>query len=294
MTQPRISHRTIEALEDYLVANSELRKIRSECEAADIHEKEGFQPPSSGQRRGLFQSYLASLDLTNPEDERKLLVIFASVLSGLEERLHLIMVDSPDARPPKELDQPFRMLVNRLRADGFLYQEGKITSAVQTPSTSYLRDIAERLDAPNLWKQIQRMEASVDADPALAVGTAKELLETTCKTILIERGVSLNSKWEVMDLVTEARKALDLVPTSVSDSARAADTLRRMIGCLVTVAEAIRDLRNLHGTGHGPEARSKTLDARHARFAVGAAATVAAFLLETHEAQPVPRPTTPF
>jgi hypothetical protein len=293
MTQPRISHRTIQALEDYLATNSVLQKIRSEFEAADIHEKEGYQSRSSGQRRALFQSYLASLDLANPEDERKLLVVFASILSGLEEQLRSI-VQYPEVKPPKEVDQPFRVLVNRLRADGFLYRDGEITTAVQTPSTSYLRTVAEKLDAPNLWKQIQRMEASIEGDPALAVGTAKELLETACKTILSERGVSLNPKWEVMDLVTEARKALDLVPASVPDSARAGDALRRMIGCLVTVAEAIRDLRNVHGTGHGPDARSETLDPRHARFAVGAASTVAAFLFETHVAQTPPRPTASF
>lgn len=32
------------------------------------------------------------------------------------------------------------------------------------------------------------MRESVDEDPALAVGTAKELIETVCKTIMEERG----------------------------------------------------------------------------------------------------------
>ena len=46
---------------------------------------------------------------------------------------------------------------------------------------------------PVFWnpqtQQYERALAAVETDPSLAIGTAKELIETCCKTILSERGL---------------------------------------------------------------------------------------------------------
>jgi len=52
---------------------------------------------------------------------------------------------------------------------------------------------------------------------------------------------------------------------------------------LRTVVQGLGELRNLNGTGHGRGGRTKGLGARHARLAVGAAATLATFFFETHQ-----------
>ena len=52
------------------------------------------------------------------------------------------------------------------------------------------------------------------------------------------------------------------------------------------MAQSLAELRNLYGTGHGKDGKSKGLAARHAKLAVGAAATVAVFLFETHKDRP--------
>ena len=41
------------------------------------------------------------------------------------------------------------------------------------------------------------------------------------------------------------------------------------------------ELRGLYGTGHGKHANTEGLSARHAKLAVGAAATLVTFLFET-------------
>jgi len=46
------------------------------------------------------------------------------------------------------------------------------------PNLSDLKQQAESLNARHMAEQIQRMEESVEADPSLAIGTAKELIET--------------------------------------------------------------------------------------------------------------------
>jgi hypothetical protein len=52
---------------------------------------------------------------------------------------------------------------------------------------------------------------------------------------------------------------------------------------LATVSQSLAELRNLYGTGHGKGGRTKGLSPRHAKLAVGAAATLAVFLFETHK-----------
>jgi len=53
-----------------------------------------------------------------------------------------------------------------------------------------VRDAAQELQAPHLAETIHRLEAAIDADPALAIGSAKELVDTCCKTILRGPGVT--------------------------------------------------------------------------------------------------------
>src|ERR1043165_6511728 len=50
------------------------------------------------------------------------------------------------------------------------------------PSLSPLKEIATAFNAQHLAEQVRRMEAAIHSDPALAIGTAKELIETCCKT----------------------------------------------------------------------------------------------------------------
>jgi hypothetical protein len=55
---------------------------------------------------------------------------------------------------------------------------------------------------------------------------------------------------------------------------------------LATLVQGSAELRNAYGTGHGRsqmQARRQRLTPRHARLAVGSAATLGVFLYETHE-----------
>ena len=126
------------------------------------------------------------------------------------------------------------------------------------------------------------MQAAVEDDPGLAIGTAKELVESVCKTILEQRHITFDDGADVGELVKEARKALGLIPESIPNSAKGAESIRRLLSNLGNVAQGLAELRNLYGTGHGKGGAVKGLSPRHARLAVGAAATLSTFLLETH------------
>ena len=113
-------------------------------------------------------------------------------------------------------------------------------------------------------------------------GTAKELIETCCKTILAERDVTVSKNSDISELVKQTAKVLKLTPDDIHDSAKAANTIRRLLSNLATITKGVAELRNKYGTGHGRIADSRGLSPRHAKLAVGAASTLAVFLVETH------------
>jgi hypothetical protein len=151
------------------------------------------------------------------------------------------------------------------------------------PSLNPLREHAKIQNANHLADQIRRLEVSIASDPSLAIGTAKELIETCCKTILAERGKPVVGMPDVSTLTKATLKELKLVPEGIPEAARGADVIKRLLSNLGTIGNGLAELRGLYGTGHGKHGSTAGLGARHARLAVGAAATLAVFLFETHK-----------
>jgi Abortive infection C-terminus len=86
-------------------------------------------------------------------------------------------------------------------------------------------------------------------------------------------------------LVRKTTKVLRPTPDDIASTARAAETIKRMLMNLATLVQGSAELRNAYGTGHGKSKlqAEQRLRPRHARLAVGAAATLGVFLHETHE-----------
>ena len=61
-------------------------------------------------------------------------------------------------------------------------------------------------------QQVTRMEAALPGDPDSAIGTAKDFIETICKTILKARGVGIRED-DLPALVRQAVNTLPLVPS---------------------------------------------------------------------------------
>jgi hypothetical protein len=179
---------------------------------------------------------------------------------------------SPNAEPDAEaraLTEKCRGIATRLVAGG--------------PSLDPLKEHAKVLNANHLAEQIRRMEASIEIDPSLAIGTAKELIETYCKTILAERGKPVVGTPDVSTLTKATLKELKLVPEGVPEASRGADVIKRLLSNLGTIGNGLAELRGLYGTGHGKHGSTTGLGVRHAKLAVGAAATLVVFLFETHK-----------
>lgn len=220
------------------------------------------------------------------------------VMTGADEVLLRFLAETvhPVVRPdPVEAEAMVGMYNRHLRPDGYeLHITGDISGrpvygarslAEGSAAVGLLRAASPQVDVAYISQQITRMESAINSDPDLAIGTAKELVETVAKTILDDLGVQYGKRDDLPDLVKAARKALRLVPDSVPDDRQAADTVRRLLSNLGAVVDGIATLRNWYGTGHGRPAGSNGLQPRHARLVVGAAATLATFLFESHSAR---------
>ena len=152
-----------------------------------------------------------------------------------------------------------------------------------SPSLEDIKQKAHFHDSNHLLEQIHRIEESIETDPSLAIGTAKEMIETCCKTILTEREVEIPAKPDIPKLTKATFKVLSLVPEGVPDTTRGADVIKQLLSNLSTIAHGLAELRGLYGTGHGQHGSTSGLTTRHAKLAVGAASTLAVFLFETHE-----------
>lgn len=232
--------------------------------------------------------YDPRFNLMNGDDE--------TFLRFLCETIHPVV--RPDVTEAERICQLYNeylkndgfQLVEKTRISGKPVFVGRHVGVVSTPGIGVARDTLSGADAGYVAQQITRMEAAVQNDPGLAIGTAKELVETCCRTILAERQVEIPRNPDLPQLVKLTSRQLELTPADIPEQAKAADTIKRLLSNLATITQGIAELRNQYGTGHGKEATARGLSSRHAKLAVGSAATLAVFLVETHRFRPGLRP----
>jgi hypothetical protein len=271
-----ISKRTRIEFREYFVGTS-LAIIRDAFEVADIACSDVVICGIDGERRILVEQYYRSIDWGDPGDVAKVLHVYENVLTGLEHRADAAM-DNTYLTIKEQLE-------DWLKRDGYQLQDGRLRRPGHLPILAGVLMAATRLTLPEMLKQVERMQAAVDEDPGLAVGTAKELLETTCKFILAERGSLPDASPDVPQLVRATAKALKLLPDDIPDAAKGAESIRRVLSSVTQIASGVAELRNLYGTGHGRDGKRRGLLPRHARFVVTSVAAASTFLLETHEAR---------
>ena len=206
----------------------------------------------------------------------------------------------PVVRPDK--DEAIRLAAqynDQLRQDGWeLVEEERIAGRPRFVarraglaggrSVSRARTVADALDAGWMQKEIERLEVAVEADPALAIGTAKDLVETCCKSILTRQGVDFSKKVTLPELTKLLTKELKLVPEGIPDEAKGADAIRMLLRNLTTITQYLSEIRGLYGSGHGRDGRHRGLEPRHARLAVGAAVAFIDFVSDTYHQRILP------
>lgn len=101
-----------------------------------------------------------------------------------------------------------------------------------------------------LDESLARLRGST-SDPALLIGTAKDLLESVAKFVLEETGIPVPTSMGFDALWHIARERLGVLPERVDTTLPGFEAIRAIHQSSWTIAKNINDLRNLQGTGHG-------------------------------------------
>jgi len=169
-----------------------------------------------------------------------------------------------------------------------LYQKCKEVIDRLEGSTVVIAQTAEELktkfSSEYLSRQIDLMVQMQVSDPTNAIGMAKELIESCCKTILDEKGITYTKNDDVPQLADKTMDALNLLPANVQPTDRGADAIKAVLGSLRAIPSKLAEIRNPFGSGHGKSASFKGLEVRHAKLAVGSSITFVDFVWNTYEA----------
>jgi hypothetical protein len=211
------------------------------------------------------------------------------LLYGLDEAFLKLLAETvhpvvrPDTEEALKMVQEYNSL---LAVDGWEIYKARETSGkpvfgyrkVIDGSQLHLEEakkIANRLSGTYIAQQVRRMQEAVEKDPDLAIGTAKEFLESLCKTILTERGIQFGKSKDLPGLVKLTIQSLNIVPEDIAELSQAEKTISVLLNNLGSIGHQLAEVRNQFGTGHGKSSDHVGLQRRHAKLAVGAAATLA-------------------
>ena len=201
----------------------------------------------------------------------------------------------PYVRNEKEVNEILIIINKYLNKDNFeLYPESYISDRpvfgyrkideIKQKTIENVKTIKDYLSSEYIDKQIQTIEAAIDNNPTLAIGTAKELIETICIAILEKNDVEISKtdKDDLPKILKKTLNVLQLLPENIDNNKKGAESIKKILGGLTTIVQGLAELRNTYGTGHGKSANFKGLQPKHAKLAANAASIVAYFLLEAH------------
>ncbi len=255
--------RTTRGLFRDLMTNSTVPEIRA------AFQDEGFTPSptcayeDSSSRRTLTQAYVEAVDWTDSGHLTRALRAVERLVDGV----------------PSDLGIRFRFL-SSLRRDGYVLDEDTghlLPIGPQLPETA----LNVLKDPSAIREHLDRIQRAAGDDPALAIGSAKDLIESTAKVVLTERGLPADEKADMPALINQAQRALGLHPSTATAGPDGSDPVKKILGSVTGIAVGVNELRNHAGTGHGPTATRTGLGARHAHLAVNAALTWCQLVLDT-------------
>ena len=124
------------------------------------------------------------------------------------------------------------------------------------------------------------MMLSISDNPTDAIGKAKELIESCCKTIIDKSSQKRNLYWKLEQLIDKTMDTIVIVSDSITEKDKANTKLKET---LKSIALLITDLRKFYGSGNGKTAEFKGLEERHARLAVAVSQALVTFLWDTFQ-----------
>ncbi|MFD5111920.1 abortive infection family protein [Streptomyces sp. NPDC058391] len=269
----RTARNAVRALMSDLVAGA----IGEYWENEHFAQNSDATPGEGGVRKQLFDSYAASVDWTDDDHVTRALRVFESMLRRLDRDNRKFSGNGLPAETVADLREAFA------RDGCSLDDELRLHTARVARLTVHADALTEASGIQAELERVRRFGADYPDD---AIGAAKQLIEATAKLVLLKRNLPVDERQDLPALIKQAQQALHLHPVAVPPTRNGgspdnADSIKRILGALTSAAIGVAELRNRYGTGHGRLAAPTGLGPRHARFAVGTAATWCELMLDT-------------
>jgi hypothetical protein len=201
----------------------------------------------------------------------------------------------PVVRNEKSRWRDFLDLINQqLKKDGYeLYEEDTHVSGhafygwreigTNVTMLTQSESIIKKFNTEYVRNEIKMMNRYIETQPNVAIGKAKQLIETCCKTILDEQSITYENakKGRNLDfskLLKTACNSIGLAPDKVEHK-----SAKQVLQNLTNIAQGMAELRNEFGDGHGRNKNFRNLPPRYAELAVGASVTAVHFIWETYQ-----------
>jgi hypothetical protein len=253
-------------------------------------------PPIAVYRSGPnLESYMRNCGvLMSIGSKSRVPTLTATILQTMEDgnvtALKTIIERSADPRDfitkPEKLLVVLSHLNSYLIHDGYeLQQQGMTVRLVKAGTsaqviTSFAATLAT-IDFDTVQRDLDRALASAETDPEDAVTAACSIIESVCRSILIEMKLPLPVHLDIQGLYKAVREPLGLAAGKEDIPVAVAADVRSILNGLNTVVQGIGALRTHAGDAHGRERGFKRLDARIARLAIHSAGCIALFFIET-------------
>ncbi|MFK8253267.1 abortive infection family protein [Ancylobacter terrae] len=210
---------------------------------------------------------------------------------GDQDTLKMIIERAADPRDfldqPEKLSAVIDYLNARLRYDGLeLHRRGgQVRLGVVGKSPSVIDALSATItliDFDTVSHDLERALSSAESDPEDAVTSACSVLESVCRSILVELELPLPEQKDIQGLYRAVREPLGLSPGKSGVPDNIANDVRSILGGLNSVIQGIGALRTHGGDAHGREkGHKRVIDSRIARLAIHSASAAALFLIET-------------
>lgn len=152
----------------------------------------------------------------------------------------------------------------------------RLESFDATPSVAPISMTLRAFDVDSVHAVWQKALDRRAHDPEGAITAAKSLLETVCKHILDDDGVSYPGDADLPKLWALAADVLKLSPRQHQE-----EVFKAILGNCQSVVNNLGAIRNRIGDAHGQGRRQVRPKPRHAELAVNLAGTMASFLVST-------------
>ena len=223
------------------------------------------------------KSLTAYIDQASADDAAKLL---KDLLTYYEENYEWEYTENSEEDTYgyyRQYNEEYARLYKKCRA----YMDRVLNIA--TPLAPNAAELQEKFSSEYLSKQIDLMLKMQVENPTDAIGKAKELIESCCKTILDNKNVSWDKNWDMSKLTGETLNLLNLTPKAIPDTDPVSENIKAVLGNLRGITTKLAEIRNPYGSGHGKSASFTGLEIRHAKLAVGCSITFVTFLWDTYE-----------